>query len=291
MSKRLSRVFLSIVAGANRHDDRAPLATITPLEHEPAELVALSSLTKLVRDTVQRPNATELDRGLDWLLVRAAAHTSRPAKIVRWLLAGLGALLCTLVIVQVASIWRERVRELPALAYRIEGGSVLAGGYLRDWGNGGVRLFFNEGTKVELMPGARGRLLSLDTEGTRLVLEQGSASFNVARSEERRWQVEAGPFSVAVQGTSFTATWDPRSERFDLRLRHGSVAVSGPIAGGEIELRAGQRLFVDLPKRETLITDEQAAAATALVEVHGTSSSSALSTAIHRAARATTSEP
>jgi len=220
MSKRLSRVSLSIVAGTNRRS------------------------------------------------ARAAAHTSRRAKVVRWLLAGLGTLLCSLVIVQVASLWRERVRVLPALAYRIEGGSVLAGGYLRDSGNAGVRMFFAEGTKVELMPGARGRLRSLDTEGTRVVLDQGRASFNVARSEERRWQVEAGPFSVAVQGTSFTAAWDPHSERFELRLEHGSVVVSGPIAGGDIELRAGQRLLVDLPKRETLITDEHAAAATALVEAH-----------------------
>jgi len=264
---------------------------MTSPDYEPVELVALYSLTKLVRDSVQRPNASELDRSLDWLSARAAAHTWRRANVVRWSLAGLGALLCTLVIVQVTSAWRERARALPALAYRIEGGSVLAGGYLRDSGNGGVRLFFNEGTKVELMPGARGRLRSLDTAGTRVVLDQGSASFNVARSEERSWRIEAGPFSIAVQGSSFTAAWDPRSERFELRLQQGSVAVSGPIAGGDIELRAGQRLLVDLPKRETLITDEQAPAATALVEALGTSSSSALSTALRRAARASTSEP
>jgi len=247
--------------------------------------LSLSSLTKLARDTVQRPNASELERSLDWLSARVAAHTSRRANAVRWVLAGLGALFCTLVSVEAASVWPESARELPTLAYHIEGGSVLAGGYLREAGNGGVRLFYSDGTHVQLMPGARGRVPSLDTAGTRVVLDQGSASFNLAHSDARRWQVEAGPFSVAAEGTSFTASWDPPSERFELRLQHGRVAVSGPIAGGDIELRAGQRLLVDLPKRETLITDEQAAAATALVQAHGTSSSSALIATLRRAAR------
>ena len=133
---------------------------------------------------------------------------------------------------------------------------MLAGGYLRDSGDDGVRLIFSEGTRVELMPGARGRLRSVDQEGTRVVLDQGSASFDVARSHQRRWLVDAGPFSVAVKGTLFTVSWDPPTERFELTLRHGSVVVSGPIVNGDIELRAGQRLVVSLPRAETLITEE-----------------------------------
>ena len=50
---------------------------MTSPDYEPVELVALYSLTKLVRDSVQRPNASELDRSLDWLSARAAAHTQR----------------------------------------------------------------------------------------------------------------------------------------------------------------------------------------------------------------------
>ena len=236
---------------------------MTPPDDEPTHRGALSSLAKLARDTVQGPTVAQLDRGLNLLSARTAAQTSRRAKVVRGSLAGVCAALCTLLLVQVASVWRGRVRELPILTYRIEGGSVLAGGYLRDSGSGGVRLFFDEGTKVELMPGARGRLRAVDAQGASVVLDQGSASFNVARGKDRRWLVEAGPFSVAVKGTLFTVSWDPQGERFELRLQHGSVAVSGPIAGGDIELRAGQRLLVNLPKHETLISEEQAAAATA----------------------------
>ena len=224
---------------------------------DPTGLRPLGALSKLARDTVHAPSPAELDRGLNRLF-RSTVRKARRDKGLRWSLAVGFAIVCTVLGVQVASLLRGPVGGRPPLAYRIEGGSVLAGGYLRDSGEGGVRLFFNEGTQVKLAPGARGRLRSMDTEGTRVVLDQGTASFDVARSKERRWLVEAGPFSVAVKGTLFTVSWDPPSERFELLLEHGSVVVSGPIASGDIELRAGQRLVVNLPKAETLITEEQA---------------------------------
>jgi hypothetical protein len=230
-------------------------------DDDPNARRALNQLTRLARDTVQRPTSAELDRGLNLVFARAAANPSRRARVVRWSLAGVCAALCALLAIQLTSVWRGRASELPTLAYRVEGGSVLAGGYLRDAGSGGIRLFFNEGTKIELQPGARGRLRSVDQEGTRIVLDQGSASFDVARSKERRWLVEAGPFSVAVKGTLFTVSWAPQSESFELRLQHGSVVVSGPMPGGDIELRAGQRLLVDLPKQQTLITEDHAGTA------------------------------
>jgi len=223
---------------------------------EPTDFRALNALTKLARDTVERPSAAQLDRGLN--LIFATVHQGRRAKVVRFSLVALFVAACAMIGLQLTSFLRARTPEPAALAYRVEGGSVLAGGYLHDSGDGGVRLFFNEGTKVNLMPGARGRVRSLDKEGTRVVIDQGTASFDVARSKERRWLVEAGPFSVAVKGTFFTVSWDPPSEHFELRLQHGSVIVSGPIASGDIELRAGQRLVVNLPKSETLITEDHA---------------------------------
>jgi TolA-binding protein len=54
----------------------------------------------------------------------------------------------------------------------------------------------------------------------------------------------------------FTVSWDADRERFELRLQHGQVSVTGPIAGGAIPLSAGQRLVIDLPRGETLITEQ-----------------------------------
>jgi len=89
-----------------------------------------------------------------------------------------------------------------------------------------------------------------------MAIEHGTASFQVAQGGHRRWLVEVGPFLVTVKGTVFSVSWDPSIERFELNLRHGRVVVSGPISGGDIVLRAGQRLVVNLPRAETLITEE-----------------------------------
>jgi TolA-binding protein len=106
-------------------------------------------------------------------------------------------------------------------------------------------------------------LRAVDPQGARVAIEQGTAAFQVVPSHDRRWLVEVGPFLVTVKGTVFTVAWDSASERFELRLRHGRVVVSGPISGGDIVLRAGQRLVVNLPKAETLILDDKPEHATA----------------------------
>jgi TolA-binding protein len=166
--------------------------------------------------------------------------------------------LSALLVLQVASVSRKRLSapELPALAYQVEGGSVLEGGYLRESGHAGVKLLFNEGSRFELLPGTRGRLRSVDKEGARVAIENGTASFQVTPSSGRRWLVEVGPFLVTVKGTVFTVSWDPSRERFELALRRGRVVVSGPVAGADLALRTGQRLVVNLAKAETLITED-----------------------------------
>ena len=67
----------------------------------------------------------------------------------------------------------------PALAYRIEGGSLVDGGYLRESGRAGIRLFFAEGTEFILMPGTRSRLRAVDASGARIAIEHGTRSFQV----------------------------------------------------------------------------------------------------------------
>ena len=104
----------------------------------------------------------------------------------------------------------------PALAYRIEGGSLVDGGYLRESGGAGIRLFFAEGTEFVLMPGTRSRLRAVDAAGARIAIEHGTASFQVTPSSDHRWQVDVGPFLVTVKGTVFTVSWDAEAERFEL---------------------------------------------------------------------------
>lgn len=223
---------------------------------------ALTEATDLCRDTLGPPTTAELDRGLDSFLARISPKKTTkktpPRRWVRWSLAGATVALCTLVAVQVASVLRKRwvTGEAPTLAYRVDGGSVLEGGYLRESGHAGMKVVFNEGSTLALTPGTRGRLQVVDRDGAHLAIERGRGAFQVAHKNNRRWLVEVGPFLVKVTGTVFTVSWDPVSEEFDLRLREGSVVVSGPVSAGEIALRAGQRLVANLAKAETVITEE-----------------------------------
>ena len=222
------------------------------------ESPTLTEATDLCRDALGPPTTAELDRGLDGFLARISPTKTRPRRFVRWSLAGVAVAVCTLVALQVVSVLRQRwsAGEAPTLAYRVDGGSVLEGGYLRESGHAGMNVVFNEGSRLTLAPGTRSRLRVVDRDGAHVAIERGRGSFQVAHKSNRRWLVDVGPFLVTVTGTVFTVSWDPVSEEFDLRLREGSVLVSGPVSAGEIPLRAGQRLVANLAKVETVITEE-----------------------------------
>ena len=216
----------------------------------------LAALTELARDTVRPPSSAQLNRGWTRLSASVVGARARPRRAL--LLAGTMALASLVVAATLLTASRPRGANpvAPALAYRIEGGNLVAGGYLRDTGADGIKLSFSEGTEFVLKPGARGRLGAVDGAGARIAIEEGTASFQVTPRPGARWMIDVGPFLVTVKGTAFTVSWNAASERFELDLRQGRVTISGPISGGDIALRAGQRLVVNLPEDETLITEE-----------------------------------
>jgi TolA-binding protein len=226
---------------------------------EPNNLPGLDALARVVREGTEPRTPAELDHGLDSLFARIAAGRVHRRRFARWSLLGATTLLCALAGWQAVTTYRMR-SSAPALStvpYHVEGGSVLEGGYLRGSGDKAIKVLFNEGSTVVLASGTRGRLRAVDSQGARVAIEQGTAAFRVAPSNDRRWLIEVGPFLVTVKGTVFTVSWDAGSERFELRLGQGRVVVSGPVSGGDIVLRAGQRLVVNLPGAETLIIDEK----------------------------------
>ncbi len=218
----------------------------------------LARLAEFYRDSVDRPSAAELARAHDTLLARIAAHRSRRRRLVPWSLAGAAVAASVLIALQIASglLKGSSTPEPPPLAYQVNGGRVIEGGYLRESGHAGMRVLFNEGSRFSFTPGTRGRIRSVDRIGAHVAVEHGTASCEIVRRSGRRWLVDAGPFLVTVKGTGFTVSWDPLREQFELRLRHGRVVVSGPVSAGDIELRAGQRLVVNLARAETVITEE-----------------------------------
>jgi ferric-dicitrate binding protein FerR (iron transport regulator) len=226
----------------------------------------LAALAELVRDSIQPPTPTQLDRGLASLRARidaerpeespALPRRARFRRSVRWSLVGTLASATVLAALAVVRSGHLGVAAAPSsLSYEIEGGSLVDGGYLRESGRAGIKLTFAEGTEFVLMPGTRSRLRAVDAAGARIAIEHGTASFQVTPSHDHRWQIDVGPFLVTVKGTVFSVSWDAEAERFELKLRHGHVTVSGPVTGGEIALSAGQRLLVDLPQGETTISE------------------------------------
>jgi hypothetical protein len=232
---------------------------MSPRPGEAKGTEALAALTDLARNGVGPATPVQLGRGWQAVSVRLAVRKERRSGLLRWSLVGALAAASVLGVLKTVSFSRARLQPpaLPALAYEIEGGNVVDGGYLAESGKGSIRLVFSEGTEFVLRSGTRGRLRSIDSSGARIAIEQGTASFQVTPRNEARWLVDVGPFLVTVKGTVFTVAWDASSERLELNLTHGRVSVTGPVSGGEIALRAGQRLVVNVPNAETLITEQK----------------------------------
>ena len=212
-------------------------------------------VTDFVRSAIAPMTPAQRESGLDIVRARLAARQRQRVRLFRLSFAGTGAGVVACAIWLVFSGARVAVPQTSSLAYHVEGGEIVDGGYLRSLGSAGVKLRFTEGSELEFLAGARGRLRSVDAEGARFAIERGTASVKVAHRPGAHWLVDAGPFLITVQGTTFTVAWDATGEQLDLRMEQGTVSVTGPLSEGAITVRAGQRLAINLPRREVVLRD------------------------------------
>ncbi len=117
---------------------------------------------------------------------------------------------------------------------------VSSGAWLDAPETASLPLRFSDGTRVEVAPRARLRLLELGNRGALLALESGGAGVEVAHGENRRWELRAGPFIVRVTGTRFDLSWRPNEDQFELVLNEGQVELAGCGFGDGRKLVAGQ---------------------------------------------------
>ncbi|MES1172428.1 MAG: FecR domain-containing protein [Bacteroidota bacterium] len=192
--------------------------------------------------------------GLQVVNARLEARPRRRATAL--ILSVLGtAAMATGAIVVIRSGNHLGVSDGDTLGYRIEGGEVGDGGYIRSFSPAGSLLHFEEGTELRLMARARGRLTSVDEQGARFAIEEGEAEVKVTPRPKARWLVDAGPFLITVRGTVFTAAWNGATERLDIRMKKGLVSVTGPLANGVMSVRAGQHLSVNVRSKEVLLRE------------------------------------
>lgn len=99
------------------------------------------------------------------------------------------------------------------------------------------------------------RLLSLDTHGARVLVEDGVLEVNIAsqKASKANWNFEAGPFHVRVTGTKFQMTFHMSDQSFSLATQEGQVMVSGACLKTPKTVSAGERLALScLPKASSL---------------------------------------
>lgn len=122
------------------------------------------------------------------------------------------------------------------------------------FGGGGIDLVTKAGERrsIVLEDGSTATLntatrLHADFEDDRraIRLQEGEASFQVARDSLRPFVVQAGPASVVAVGTEFDVRW--LGGRLAVTLAEGRVRVIRAAAAGnrEVELTPGQQLLLD----------------------------------------------
>jgi hypothetical protein len=173
-------------------------------------------------------------RGRERLI--AAIDRAAPPRSWAWLRLSLAA--ATMVAIALVLVAR---RAPPAITFAIDGATATQR-YV-EAGPGGATLRFSEGTTIALAKGARARVDATSPVGARVSVESGSARFDVVHRDRASWTVEAGPFTVAVTGTSFDLGWN--GAEIAVAMHAGSVIVRGPPAPEGIALRGGQRLVAD----------------------------------------------
>jgi ferric-dicitrate binding protein FerR (iron transport regulator) len=221
-------------------DARPQTGDEAPLDPRAAELFDLA------RSALGEMTPARSQRGWARLRSRSAPRARRG----RWLVAASLGAVAGAAIVLGPRLLRP---EAAALTFEVQGGAIAANGAIHATENGAPALKFVDGTVIKLAPGSSGRLGEVDDRGAHVAIDDGSALVNVVPKPRARWVVDAGPFRIAVHGTVFTAAWDRARGRLDVRLEHGLVSVTGPVAVEPIPMHTGQHLTVSLQQKKVVL--------------------------------------
>jgi TolA-binding protein len=180
--------------------------------------------------------------GRERLRMALARETKAPRYRAAWIVAA-----AAIAVLAVGASRLARLRAPAELTYTIAGAAVSEGGYVHGAdANEGATIKFSDGSEVSLSAGTRGRVAGVEAHGARIALENGGASVHVIHRPDTKWSVDAGPFVIKVTGTEFDVRWSGADEVLDVRMKTGSVNISGPSAPDGIVLHTGQRLVATL---------------------------------------------
>ncbi|HEX6271675.1 MAG TPA: FecR domain-containing protein [Polyangiaceae bacterium] len=133
---------------------------------------------------------------------------------------------------------------VPNSALRVRVGTsaetALVGAWLGAPDSKPLPLEFSDGSRFELEPRAKARLVELGRNGARVELGSGKLRVHVLPQRSTDYTLVAGPFAVHVTGTRFELGYAPESDSFELYLEEGQVEIQGCAFGKGRLLAAGQ---------------------------------------------------
>ena len=215
-------------------------------EADAALVSALSQAARVVAEEEPAGPAPATWHRLTRARVQPASRTSRA---LVW--GAVGAAACASVLTAI-----EVVRHVhpSSLTYDVHGGALGDSGQV-EAGPQGTALSFSDGTEISLDAQARLAVRQAGPHGARLRLQSGAAHFRVMHLPHAAWAVEAGPYVVEVTGTEFDVRWSEREQTVEVKMRSGSVRVSGPLLTERVTLGKGQHLLARLGMGDVRIDD------------------------------------
>jgi len=141
-----------------------------------------------------------------------------------------------------------------ALSYQVTG-AVADRGYLRLLDvTSPADVAFSDGSRIRIEPTTSARIAGVSARGAHLVLERGLLDVDVVHRTGAAWTIEAGPFEVAITGTTFSISWD--SDELTVAMTRGSVLVTGPLATSGVSVLGGEKLSVREHEHSLSIVDQ-----------------------------------
>lgn len=226
-------------------------------------MVPLSDRVSKLGEAVAEVSDRAADRGA---IDAARRRFLAPAPVSRRPARSMYALAATLCLACLTAAWVWVDRS--AVAFHV--GASTARGAVGSWVAAvaaPLDVRFSEGSTLTLAPGARMRVTKTSAGGAEVLVERGEVHASIVHvGRDTRWALHAGPFEVRVTGTAFDASWDPATETFELRMREGSVVVSGPLvppgprrrrgrAARRVDPRRAHGALVERERRSTVSRD------------------------------------
>jgi len=220
---------------------------LTDVEKDLEREQRLESLGDAVADTIGTPApgaAGPLPEEIARVLARRPRRKLRPAwKWAPVLAAGAAAAVVLL------------SRNPQPLRYELSGTYAARDDGFETPGDGTATARFSDGTAIAVGAHSAARVRERTRAGATIRLERGRASFAVVHRPGAHWNVEVGPFEIAVTGTEFDVHWSDNHDGFEVLMKSGSVVVRGSLSGAGIPLHAGQRLVASLANKSLVVNE------------------------------------